>query len=543
LTKCQPVGIVKAELFYRDEIMSQEITELLSGLHPLERKVLATLKARPMVWDHELMQETGLDESRLSMALGWLLTKGVIKVEEERTTPFVSITDLGKKYAEQGIPEKRILIRLKAGDKISVKDLPQLENMDSSEVSSAIGNLRSKEHEVVRMGPGGVLEPTGASLPVLIESVFPSILRRLQSAAGAVNESDLPVEEKLFLDDVLEKKWKTRGVIKRGEKKSKRMALTEPGRGLVGRLTPDTGGMEEVAQLTPDLLKDGAWKGKSFRKYNIGLKPSRTAAGRKHPYREFLDSVKTKLVSMGFEEMRGPLVESEFWNSDALFMPQFHPARDIHDVYFVDHPKSVASLPDPYAAQVARTHETGWKTGSRGWRYAFDPERAKRLVLRSQGTSVSARTLAASPKIPGKYFSIARCFRYDLVDATHAPDFFQVEGIALGEKINFRTLLGLLKLFAAEMAHATEVKYLPAYFPYTEPSVEMHVRHPKLGWMELGGAGLLRPEVTEPLGVKLPVIAWGLGLDRMAMVALGIGDIRDLFSSDLDLIRTKRARG
>jgi phenylalanyl-tRNA synthetase alpha chain len=272
------------------------------------------------------------------------------------------------------------------------------------------------------------------------------------------------------------------------------------------------------------------------------LRPARTVAGRKHPYREFLDSVKAKLVSMGFEEMRGPLVESEFWNSDALFMPQFHPARDIHDVYFVNHPKSVTTLPEPYAFQVAKTHESGWKTGSRGWRYTFDLKRAQRLVLRSQGTAVSARTLAASPKIPGKYFSIARCFRYDLVDATHAPDFFQVEGIALGEKITFRTLLGLLKLFATEMAHATEIRYLPAYFPYTEPSVEMHVRHPRLGWMELGGAGLFRPEVTLPLGVKVPVIAWGLGLDRMAMVALGIGDIRDLFSSDLDLIRTKRAR-
>ena len=523
--------------------MSQDIAQLSSGLHPLERKVLATLKARPMLWDHELMQETSLDESRLSMALGWLLTKGVIKVEEERVTHFVSITELGRKYAEHGIPEKRILNRLKAGEKVTVKDLASLESLDSSEVSTALGNLRSKEHEVVRMGQGGVLEPTGTSLPVLIESVLPSLLRRLQSAAGTVNESDLPVEEKQFLDDVLDKKWKTRGVIKRSEKKSKFLALTDLGRDLVGQLTPAAVGVEEIAQLTPELLKDGAWRGKSFRKYNIGLKPARTAAGRKHPYREFLDSVKTKLVSMGFQEMRGPLVESEFWNSDALFMPQFHPARDIHDVYFVDHPKSVASLPEPYAARVAKTHETGWKTGSRGWRYTFDPERAKRLVLRSQGTSVSARTLAASPKIPGKYFSIARCFRYDLVDATHAPDFFQVEGIALGETITFRTLLGLLKLFATEMAHATEVKYLPAYFPYTEPSVELHVRHSKLGWMELGGAGLFRPEVTLPLGVKAPVIAWGLGLDRMAMVALGIGDIRDLFSSDLDLIRTKRARG
>ena len=151
-----------------------------------------------------------------------------------------------------------------------------------------------------------------------------------------------------------------------------------------------------------------------------------------------------------------------------------------------------------------------------------------------------ARTLASGASVPGKYFSIARCFRYDQVDATHATDFFQVEGIVLGSDINFRTLLGLLNLFAREVAQAKEVKFLPAYFPFTEPSVEMHVRHPKLGWMELGGAGLFRPEVTTPLGVSVPVIAWGLGLDRMAMVALGIHDIRDLFSADLEFIRTMR---
>jgi phenylalanyl-tRNA synthetase alpha chain len=126
------------------------------------------------------------------------------------------------------------------------------------------------------------------------------------------------------------------------------------------------------------------------------------------------------------------------------------------------------------------------------------------------------------------------------VDATHAPDFYQVEGIVLGEEINFRALLGLLTLFGREIAKAAEFQFRPAYFPFTEPSVELHVRHPELGWMELGGAGIFRPEVTAPLGVSVPVIAWGLGLDRMAMVALGIQDIRDLFSRDLDFVRTKK---
>ncbi|MEK7825812.1 MAG: phenylalanine--tRNA ligase subunit alpha, partial [Nitrospirota bacterium] len=299
---------------------------------------------------------------------------------------------------------------------------------------------------------------------------------------------------------------------------------------------------EEVSQLTPEMLKDGSWRGKNFRKYNISLRPPRLAIGRKHPYREFLDQVKSRLVAMGFVEMRGPLVESEFWNMDALYMPQFHPAREIHDVYFVKKPVYSKEIDEPYLSQVAKTHNDGWKTGSRGWGYKFDMERARRLILRSQGTAVSARTLAGKPGIPGRYFSIARCFRYDQVDATHAPDFYQVEGIVLGEEINFRMLLGLLELFAVKMAGAGDVRFLPAYFPFTEPSVELHVKHPALGWMELGGAGLLRPEVTMPLGIKVPVIAWGLGLDRMAMIALGIDDIRDLFSSDLDMIRTKRVK-
>ncbi len=144
----------------------------------------------------------------------------------------------------------------------------------------------------------------------------------------------------------------------------------------------------------------------------------------------------------------------------------------------------------------------------------------------------------AAPQVPGKYFAIARCFRYDQVDATHASDFFQIEGIVLGENMNFRHLLGLLKLFADEVAHAEEIRFTPGYFPFTEPSVELHAKHPVLGWMELGGAGIFRPELTRPLGVDATVLAWGLGLDRMAMNALGIDDIRQLFTTDLEFMRT-----
>jgi phenylalanyl-tRNA synthetase alpha chain len=226
---------------------------------------------------------------------------------------------------------------------------------------------------------------------------------------------------------------------------------------------------------------------------------------------------------------------------DALFMPQFHPAREIHDVYSVADPTHARELPEPQATNVAAAHRDGGDTGSTGWRYEFDRERTARLVLRSQGTSLSARWLHRA-RVPGKYFAIARCFRYDQVDSTHAPDFFQIEGIVAGQEITFRELLGLLTVFAHEVARADEIRFVPAYFPFTEPSVEVHMRHPRIGWMELGGAGIFRPEVTLPQGVApdVQVIAWGLGLDRMAMVALGIDDIRDLFTPDLSFLRARQ---
>jgi phenylalanyl-tRNA synthetase alpha chain len=304
---------------------------------------------------------------------------------------------------------------------------------------------------------------------------------------------------------------------------------------------------DEAGSLTQEMLETGAWKGKHFRSYNVKVPPTRLIPGRTNPYAKFLEDVKDKLASLGFEEFDGPLVETEFWNSDALFMPQFHSARDIHDVYRVadgERPDGfalAASIEEPWLSNVAAAHENGGKTGSRGWNYQFDREFTRRLILRSQGTVLSAKTLPRA-KIPGKYFGIVRCFRYDKVDATHLPDFYQTEGIVLGEDVNLRTLLGMLEMFAKEVAGAKEVKYVPGYFPFTEPSVEVHIRHPVLGWFELGGSGIFRPEVTASLGVNVPVAAWGIGIDRMALMALGLNDLRELVSYDIENVRLRRTK-
>jgi phenylalanyl-tRNA synthetase alpha chain len=298
---------------------------------------------------------------------------------------------------------------------------------------------------------------------------------------------------------------------------------------------------EEIGSLTSNLLKSGDWKKGTFRGYNIAIPPARIIPGRTNPYVSFLESVKDKLCSLGFEEFDGPLVETEFWNSDALFMPQFHAARDIHDVYYLKEPTKAKAIEEPFLTNVANAHETGGNTGSRGWNYSFDREFTKRLILRSQGTVLSAHQLAKA-KIPGKYFGIARCFRYDKVDATHLSDFYQTEGIVLGDEVNLKTLLGFLEMFAVEIAGATEVKYVPGYFPFTEPSIEVHIKHPVLGWFELGGSGIFRPEVTKAMGIDVPVLAWGIGIDRMALMALGLNDLRELFSTDIEGVRQRKAK-
>lgn len=513
-----------------------EHIKLLESLHPLENKVLLCFSQSDTLSAPDVLRSSGLDESRLDMASGWLQTKGLLEVRDDSVTSFVSLTEIGRDYLEKGTPELRVIGALREGGQFTVKDIIQSWGMDPSAVSSAVGALR--EAGVIRIVQGGILELAAGGDAGVYEALH-DVIRAVagNENAGLPSFSD---DQQATINANFHKRGKAKGIFRITEKKNRSYLITPDGKEVL-RLVAARGVVaEEASALTPEMLKQGTWKNKKFRAYNIALNPPRQSIGRKHPYKEFLDYVKYKFIGMGFEEMRGPLVENEFWDMDALFMPQFHPARNIHDVYFVKEPAVCAKIEEPFARQVAATHKDGGRTGSTGWRYAFDLERAKRLILRSQGTAVSARTLASKPKVPGKYFSIARCFRYDAVDATHAPDFYQVEGIVLGEDINFRALLGLLTLFGQEIARAGEFQFRPAYFPFTEPSVELHVKHPELGWMELGGAGIFRPEVTKPLGVDVPVIAWGLGLDRMAMVALGIRDIRDLFSQDLDFVRTKK---
>ncbi|OYT31068.1 MAG: phenylalanine--tRNA ligase subunit alpha [Thermofilum sp. ex4484_79] len=292
-----------------------------------------------------------------------------------------------------------------------------------------------------------------------------------------------------------------------------------------------------ITLLTSQILSDKSWINASFKEYDVSQSPPKVFPGKKHPYLDLLDQIREILISMGFEEIKGPHVELELWNFDALFQAQDHPAREIHDTYFLKYPTTGKVSDKELLERISLTHKNGWITGSKGWGYEWDPRRALRLILRTQTTAVSVRTLYE--RGDGEYmcFSLDRVFRPENLDAKHSMEFYQLEGIIVGEKVTFRHLIGFFNELANRLGLG-KVKVKPAYFPFTEPSVEGFIKHPTLGWMEVFPGGMFRPEVLIPLGVKKSnVAAWGIGIDRIAMSILGIDDIRLLFSQDLDFLR------
>ena len=534
--------------------MAIDIQNTVKNLHPLEIRILLSYTKGDELTIEKVEKELGFKPGNGNQALSWLAGKGLVSEIRRKTAVFYEITALGSEWKEKGSPEERILELIRqryesAQDKPRLPDIAEALHMENKDIGSAFGNLSKLgilsmdgDKKIVITLPLEHFEDPSKNPVIAHFTILRGLLKKVVMADnGLLAEASLNDAEKEIISGIAKKRGAANAAFRQIERETVVYSFTDSAEAVIAALKSAGITGDEIGTITPEMLETGSWKDKAFRSYNVKTPPVRLTPGRSNPYAKFLENVKDKLTTLGFEEFDGPLVETEFWNSDALFMPQFHSARDIHDVYRIAEPEKAKAIDEPWFSNVAAAHENGGKTGSRGWNYAFDREFTRRLVLRSQGTALSARTLPTA-KIPGKYFGVARCFRYDRVDATHGADFYQTEGIVLGENVNLRTLMGMLEMFAREVAGAKEVKYVPGYFPFTEPSVEVHIKHPVLGWFELGGSGIFRPEVTESLGVHVPVAAWGIGIDRMALMALGLNDLRELFSENIENVRLRRAK-
>ena len=505
-----------------------DILELLESLHPLERRVLPALKElgeRASV--KELADKAGMLDVEVMRAIQWLSNKGLVKIKED-VKEYASLGDNGVSYRERGLPEYRFLDALGGQEEDSSRIAKKL-GLTPEEFNVSIGLLKRK----------GLIDIRKDDKKLLVKKLKQAGERKEEEFLRKdfpVLTSTLTGEEEQVLQSLKRRKGMVRVVMERVYY----AVLTPLGR----RVAESPFNGQIMDNLTPHTLKVGAWKGKKFRKYDVVSRVPPIYGGRRHFVNEVIRYVKQIWLELGFEEMTGRHVQTSFWTFDALFTPQDHPSREMQDTFFVEEP-SKGRLPDEaLVKRVKETHERGGITKSMGWNYKWSPEMAVKNVLRTHTTVLSARTLAsldAEKDLPGKFFSIGRVYRNETMDFSHLFEFNQVEGIVVSDKANFRNLLFYLRQFFTKMGY-DKVRIRPAYFPYTEPSVEVDVYDRKHGkWLELAGAGIFRPEVTAPLlGRETPVLAWGMGLARIIMLYYGFDDVRELYRNELSKLRNSR---
>lgn len=248
-------------------------------------------------------------------------------------------------------------------------------------------------------------------------------------------------------------------------------------------------------------------------KIDITAPGIRMPIGHLHPLTRLIRKASDIFSSMGFSVIEGPEVETEFYNFDALNVPKDHPARDMQDTFWLD---------------------------------------AQGMLLRTHTSSVQVHFMKKN-KPPFRIVAPGRVFRHEATDATHEAQFYQMEGLMIGKDVSLANLKAVLEMFFRRMFNNAKlsIRFRPSFFPFTEPSVEVDVTCFKCfgkkcsvckhsGWLEIGGAGMVHPKVLENVGVdhrEWQGFAFGVGLDRIAMVLHGIDDIRLMYDGDMRFLK------
>ncbi len=476
----------------------------------------------------------GKDVSALMRVLGELEVRGLLRTLRE-VKRYAELTDEGKTYAEVGLPELRVVTHLQ--DSVNSKselNIQEYFNLCREILSERMCNLVLSN--LIKMGLVKVEAGTIRFLRPLREIV--QEVERRQQLLNTINlRGRVSIEE---LDKDLLEELHRRKLVRYRERVYIRIELTDHCLKLLSedRLRP----ARLITVLTHDMLRTGTWRDVIFKEFDLAVELPEADTSVPHFMREFLEIIREIFLELGFEEAIGPIVEIEFWNFDALFQAQDHPAREIHDTFFLKYPERGVPPPPEVCEKVAKAHEEGWITGSRGWGYKWSLDRALRLILRTQTTAVTIRALYERGEGEYRVFTIGRVFRPETLDPKHSMEFYQADGIVVGRNVQFKHLLGLLETFARKLG-LEKVMFKPAYFPFTCPSAEGYVWHEKLGWVEFVGCGIFRPEVIMPAGIKnARVLAFGMGLDRLAMTILEIDDIRELYTKDIDKLKEHYAK-
>jgi phenylalanyl-tRNA synthetase alpha chain len=480
--------------------------------HPIERSILNSLSNNDHVRAESLVASTGLSLDQIRRGIEWLKFKNLISIKES-STQRVFVASEGLAAAKNGLPERRLINSLEEG-KHTIPEVLASGAIKNEEINAAIAGAR--RNHWIQLVEGRMI----ATPYTTIQSPEERFIEKLK---GGVEISKLTEDEKR----VLEQLKKRPNYIEIKEKKELRFSLTDEARRIIPTLNQEM--LER--RLTTELITYGKWKETNFSALDVEAPSPAIYPGRRHPLIDIIEEIKEIFIGLGFSEIEGSIIQSGFWNFDALFTPQDHPAREMQDTFYISAQKQPISASKDQILKVSRLHNERWKS-------QWDVQEAQRLVLRTHTTPVTIQHLAKIKSDVSRFFSVGRVFRNEKVSYKHLVEFHQVEGVATSEEASLRDLMGLQKEFYAKMG-IKRIKFWPTFFPYTEPSLQSMVYNEKLEkWVELFGMGIFRPEVTKPLGIKNPVLAWGGGLERIAMLRFGLDDVRELYGNKLAWLRS-----
>ncbi|MEM0127976.1 MAG: phenylalanine--tRNA ligase subunit alpha [Thermoplasmatales archaeon] len=473
-----------------------------------EKKLIKFLKGKGYVEVDSLFPEFSRNE--LASSISWLKEKKLVTVVEKPKS-YYFLGQEGRSLIDQGLPEEKLLSLYKSG----ITGLRELEGKMGGDLRYAIAEFLKS----------GAKVKDGFIVSVKLDELEDRI-KKVKDALQHVSSGNYTEDDILLLKQ-------RKGFVGEKIKMERTIKLTA----LAEQLSPeDLMETEEVSQITPEII--GRYSsGIQFRPYDPTLYAPRYLPSKVHPLSEFIAEVRRVMLDMGFKELRGHIVETAFWNMDILFIPQDHPARDMQDTFYLD---GIGEVDPALSRRVKKVHERGIR-GSRGWQYPWSKEEASKLLLRTHTTVNTIRYIVEHPNEECRIFSVEKIFRREATDSKHLSEFSQVEGVISGKGVTFGVLIDTLKDFYGRIG-VKEIRVKPSYFPYTEPSLEVYGRF-KGKEMELGGAGMFRPEVIKPWGVKYNVAAWGLGLERLLMVVLGLDDIREIYRNDLSFLKERRILG
>ena len=460
-------------------------------LHDIEKKIIDSLQKKSEQTPEQLSESTELSIDQIRRGIEWLRLKELAQVEETSKIE-ISLGQNGIDALKNGLPERKLMDLIK--DKPKTFDEVR-KTLSGAGFNAAIAN--AKKNGWIKIDKS----ESGSEISIKEKSIE-TPEEKLISLIGEKSILEEQIENKLALKFLLQRP----NYIIQNTEKSKSISLTE-----------------KASNIDSTLTSSGA--------IDVEADVSTVFAARTHPLKDTIDEIREIFVKLGFSEIQGTLSQSSFWNFDALFTPQDHPARELQDTFYLENIKSEKPATPKQIKQVSESH-------SQNWKYNWQLTESQRMVLRTHTTCVTIKYLAEKKPDDARVFSLGRVFRNEKVSYKHLVEFNQIEGIVSGNNTTLRDLMGIQKEFYKQLG-LTKIKFWPTFFPYTEPSLQTMVYNEKLGkWVELFGMGIFRPEVAKPLGITKPVLAWGGGIERIAMLKYDLDDVREFYNNNLNWLRT-----